>query len=193
MAEASRIVGILLAAGRGARFDPAGLQNKLLQRLPGGEPVVLASALHLLAALPEVCAVVRPDTEATVSLLQEAGCNVTIGADAGRGMGVSLVHALRQAQDADGWVIALADMPYVQSHTIAALSDAICAGAEIAVPVFEGRRGNPVAFGRVHLAKLLALDGDRGARSLLTTLPVTEVAVDDAGILRDIDLPADLA
>jgi molybdenum cofactor cytidylyltransferase len=37
-------VGILLAAGRGRRFDPAGLRNKLLQPLADGEPVVVASA-----------------------------------------------------------------------------------------------------------------------------------------------------
>ncbi|HEV7816123.1 MAG TPA: nucleotidyltransferase family protein, partial [Janthinobacterium sp.] len=37
-------VGILLAAGRGRRFDPSGLQNKLLQPLAQGEPVVAASA-----------------------------------------------------------------------------------------------------------------------------------------------------
>lgn len=193
MTEARRIVGILLAAGRGARFDPVGLQNKLLQRLPNGEPVVLASMTNLMDALPEVCAVVRPDSETTVKLLQDAGCRVTVCADAGLGMGVSLVHALRQVQDADGWVIALADMPWVEPHTIAALSDAIRAGADIAVPVYAGSRGNPVAFSRAHLKALLQLEGDRGARSLLTTLPITEVVVDDRGILRDIDLPADLA
>lgn len=38
------LTGILLAAGRGRRFDPAGIHNKLLQRLPGGELVVAASA-----------------------------------------------------------------------------------------------------------------------------------------------------
>jgi molybdenum cofactor cytidylyltransferase len=60
------------------------------------------------------------------------------------------------------------------------------------VPVLDGRRGNPVGFGRVHLDALLALRGDRGARGLLQTCPVTEVAVRDAGILRDVDAPEDL-
>jgi molybdenum cofactor cytidylyltransferase len=56
----------------------------------------------------------------------------------------------------------------------------------------DGRRGNPVGFGRVHLAALLALEGDQGARRLLQTCPVTEVPVEDPGIFRDIDTPADL-
>jgi len=193
MAESLRIVGILLAAGRGARFDPAGRQNKLLQRLSGGESVVAASAANLLAAMDEVCAVVRPEAPETMALLQGIGCSVTVCAEAGLGMGVSLVHALRQVQDADGWVIALADMPYVRPDTIAALSAALRSGADIAVPLFDNQRGNPVAFGRAHLAALLSLDGDRGARKLLNTLPVTEVPVDDAGVLRDIDLPEHLA
>ena len=45
------LTGILLAAGRGRRFDPEGARNKLLQRLPGGELVVAASARTL--ASPE--------------------------------------------------------------------------------------------------------------------------------------------
>jgi molybdenum cofactor cytidylyltransferase len=56
----------------------------------------------------------------------------------------------------------------------------------------HGRRGNPVGFGRVHLAALLALSGDQGARRLLQSCPVTEVAVADPGIFQDIDTPADL-
>jgi CTP:molybdopterin cytidylyltransferase MocA len=42
------------------------------------------------------------------------------------------------------------------------------------------------------LPRLLQLGGDRGARNLLQELPVTEVSVADAGILRDIDTAADL-
>jgi molybdenum cofactor cytidylyltransferase len=58
--------------------------------------------------------------------------------------------------------------------------------------VFEGRRGNPVAFGALHLPALLALTGEHGARSLLKSSSVVEVAVSDPGILRDIDTPNDL-
>ena len=70
------VTGILLAAGRGRRFDPEGLRNKLLQPL-AGEPVVVHSARHLLAALPRVVAVVREDDDATAGLLSALGCAVT--------------------------------------------------------------------------------------------------------------------
>jgi molybdenum cofactor cytidylyltransferase len=42
------------------------------------------------------------------------------------------------------------------------------------------------------LPALLALQGDQGARALLTEHPFTPVPVDDAGIFHDIDIPSDL-
>ncbi len=188
----SGIVGILLAAGKGVRFDPAGVHNKLLQPLASGEPVVARAARNLLDAIPTAIAVVRPEAPELASALNALGCVVTVCPHADDGMAASLVHALRLSAQAQGWIIALGDMPYVQSATIAVLCGAIAAEADIAVPVQDGRRGNPVAFGRRHLPRLLQLTGDQGARALLQEFPVTELAVDDPGIFADIDTPADL-
>jgi molybdenum cofactor cytidylyltransferase len=186
-------VGILLAAGRGRRFDATGKRNKLLQQLPGGELVVVASARRLLAALPRVVAVVPPDDGGVGDALRALGCDVTVCPDADTGMAASLVHAIRHSlPQAQGWLVALGDMPFVEPQTMRALSDALAAGAELAAPVLQGRRGNPVAFGARHLQALLALQGDQGARGILKSHPVTEVAVDDPGIFRDIDTGADL-
>jgi molybdenum cofactor cytidylyltransferase len=188
-------VGILLAAGRGRRFDPAGQRNKLLQPL-AGEPVVVASARKLLAAVPRVVAVVPPLDAGVGARLAALGCDVTVCPDADSGMAASLTHAIRHSLASDpalqAWLVALGDMPYVDPSTLRRLADALAAGAGIAAPVLDGRRGNPVGFGAVHLDALLALSGDMGARRLLQAFPVTEVPVDDPGIFRDIDLPADL-
>ncbi len=195
-------VGILMAAGRGRRFDPAGARNKLLQVLPSGEPVVVASARKLLAVMPRVVAVVPPRDGGVAALLAELGCEVTVCADADSGMAASLVHALRYAlrhslsaagEAPAAWLVALGDMPHVAPSTLAALRGALAAGAPIVAPVHDGRRGNPVGFGHMHLDALLALRGDQGARRLLQTFPVTEVAVQDPGIFLDIDTPADLS
>jgi molybdenum cofactor cytidylyltransferase len=187
------LTGILLAAGRGSRFDPAGERNKLLQALPSGEPVAAASARALLAAVQRVVAVVRPGDEATAGLLRGLGCEVVVCASAGEGMAASLVCGVQHAQDANGWLIALADMPFVRPATLTALASALGQdAAAIAAPVHEGRRGNPVAFGRAHLQALLALEGDQGARGILKNNPVNELAVDDPGILRDVDTPSDI-
>jgi len=194
--EGITLTGILLAAGRGRRFDPAGVQNKLLQRLPNGEPVVVASARRLLAVLPRVVAVVPPRDGGVADALRALGCTVTVCADADSGMGLSLAHAIRHApletHGASGWLVALGDMPFVAEATLQALVRAIGDGAGIAAPLFDGRRGNPVAFGAIHHAALLALDGDQGARCLLASSPVTTIAVPDPGILRDIDTQGDL-
>jgi molybdenum cofactor cytidylyltransferase len=184
------LTGILLAAGRGRRFDPAGGRNKLLQRLPDGDPVVVASARKLLSCCSRVVAVVPPEDGGVADALRALGCEVTVCADADSGMGLSLAHAVRYATLAqpmnNGWLVALGDMPFVDASTLRALACAIGEGAGIAAPTFDGQRGNPVAFGARHSAALLALDGDQGARRLLT------VAVPDPGILRDIDTPDDL-
>ncbi|MEM8513466.1 molybdenum cofactor cytidylyltransferase [Massilia sp. MP_M2] len=190
------LTGILLAAGRGRRFDPAGVRNKLLQRLPNGEPVVVASARKLLAVVPRVVAVVPPSDGGVADALRALGCTVTVCADADSGMGLSLAHAIRHAplpaHGAGGWLVALGDMPFVAEATLQALVCAIEDGAGIAAPLFDGQRGNPVAFGAIHHEALLALDGGQGARRLLASRPVTTIAVPDPGILRDIDTQGDL-
>jgi molybdenum cofactor cytidylyltransferase len=188
--------GILLAAGRGKRFDPSGRANKLLQPLhegaQAGEPVVAASARAMLAALHRVVAVVRPGDDQVAQLLGRLGCEVRVCPDADTGMAASLTQAIDFTRGADGWLVALGDMPHVSPATLRRLDAAIAGGFDIAAPVYRGARGNPVAFSRYHLPLLLALSGDQGARAILTSHPVHEVEVDDAGILRDVDTPDDL-
>lgn len=187
------VVGILLAAGRGRRFDPTGSSNKLLEYVNSTETVAAASARAMLAVLPTVIAVVPSIDGAVARALRAVGCEVTVCPDAERGMATSLVHGLRRSlPGAQAWIIGLADMPYVAPGTIAALRQALVQGAAIAAPVHAARRGNPVAFGVSHLAELLALEGEHGARALLRAHFVTEVAVHDPGIHRDIDTVADL-
>jgi len=186
-------VGILLAAGRGRRFDPLGARNKLLQPLATGKPVVVASASTLLSVVPRTIAVVPPRDGGVADALRAIGCEVTLCEAADSGMAASLVQAISHSlPQADAWLVALGDMPYVAPATLRALLDALAGGAGIAAPVFEGRRGNPVAFAAIHLPALLALRGEHGARALLQSAPVVEVEVDDPGILRDIDTPGDL-
>ncbi|WP_211473715.1 NTP transferase domain-containing protein [Collimonas humicola] len=186
-----QIVGLLLAAGRGRRFDPTGIRSKLLQKLPtaDGRTVLASAAARLAAALP-ICIVLRPDVPEQIAQIAEYPWVQCANAD--DGMAASLAYGVQRTADAAGWIIALADMPYVETSTIQALAAALRRGADIAAPVFEGRRGNPVGFSRLHLPRLLALRGDQGARSLLQSFPVLEVALDDPGIHQDIDTVADI-
>ncbi|MGE4450327.1 nucleotidyltransferase family protein [Castellaniella sp.] len=187
-----RVIGILLAAGRGTRFDPTGQLNKLMQPLGDGRPMAVASAHPLLAVLPDVIAVVRNQTSELGLRLASAGCRVLGCTNADQGMAASLVCGLQAIPEDAGCLIALADMPFVQQSTLQALADAIVQGAHIAAPVLNGQRGNPVAFSAWHRQRLLGLTGDQGARKLLRQYPVREVEVTDPGIVRDIDTPSDL-
>jgi len=192
-------VAILLAAGRGARFDPLGQASKLLAAAPAGpqrgRPLALAAALALRAALPRVLAVVRPaDTPAQQALhetLRAAGCELVVNARADDGSGGSIAAGVAAARDAGGWLIALADMPALAPATIAAVREAIATGAATAAPVYAGRRGHPVGFGAQLRGELLALTGDEGARSVLAAHAPALIAVDDPGCLLDLDTALD--
>lgn len=192
MAHASLATGLLLAGGRGTRFDPCGTQNKLMARLPDGTPVAHAAARHLLACVPRVVAVVRPGAEALADMLNVAGCDVVFTTQAERGIGASLAAGVHASADAPGWIVALADMPWIAPATIEALARELDTGASIVAPAYRGKRGHPVGFGAMHGAALEALDGDAGARSLLASNAVVTIHVADPGILADIDTPSDL-
>jgi molybdenum cofactor cytidylyltransferase len=75
-------------------------------------------------------------------------------------------------------------LPSSIERVVAAIAD-----DAVSVPVQDGEFGHPVGFGRAFGAGLLALSGDRGARPLFAQGRVVEVAVDDPGVLWDIDVP----
>ena len=200
---APRIVGILLAAGRGERFGG----DKLLAKTGAaagagsdssdleGECVGVAACRHLLAALPTVIAVVRPGDAALAAAVGAAGARVVRCANADDGMGASLACGVATARDASGWVVALADMPWIRPSTIASVAAAIADGAPVAAPFHDGRRGHPVGFSAACYAKLAALTGDEGAKAVVAAHAeeLARIDVDDPGILLDVDTRADLA
>ncbi|HTS52255.1 MAG TPA: nucleotidyltransferase family protein [Burkholderiales bacterium] len=183
------IAGILLAAGSGTRFGGP----KLLHRLPGGVPIGLTALRNLAAALPQLVIVVRPGDEELRQLLAREAVRVVECAEAERGMGHSLAAGVAAEGDAEAWVIALADMPRIRPDTIGAVARALQQGAELVVPVFAGRRGHPVGFGRRFRDQLLALSGDSGARAIVNANPAVlhALEVDDPGVVEDVDTPAD--
>jgi molybdenum cofactor cytidylyltransferase len=110
-------------------------------------------------------------------------------------MGTSLACGVAAAVAAEGWIVALADMPWIAPSTVALVADALRAGADIVATSRIGVRGHPVGFARQHYTALAGLAGDEGAKSILTAhrdrVQLVEVA--DNGVLRDVDTPADIA
>jgi molybdenum cofactor cytidylyltransferase len=138
--NAKHIAAVLLAAGAGKRFGG----DKLLHPLDDGVAIAAHAARNLLAVLPDVVAVVRWGDFPLYDMLEQEGCRVTMFQGAARGMGASLAHGVGEARSADGWIIALADMPRVPTGLIREIAAALEKGASIVAPVHGGERGHPV-------------------------------------------------
>lgn len=186
----SNITGILLAAGSSRRFG----NDKLAQALPNGDRVAARACRNLAAGVDKVVAIVRPGNETLAACLQAEGAEVHVFADADQGMGSSLAFAITASPASDGWLITLADMPWIMPATICQVADRLRGGAAIVAPCYQGRRGHPVGFSGRFAEQLASLSGDSGAKLLIRKhLELLHIIdCDDAGVLRDIDQPADL-
>ena len=182
--------GILLAAGAARRFG----SNKLLHPLEGDVPMALAALANLRSGVAHVIAVVRPGAAELENRLSEAGATVIECANADEGMGASLAAGVKATGDVAGWIVALADMPYIRPETIRRIAASLAEGAAIAAPAYRGERGHPVGLSARFRARLETLRGDEGARSVIreNAALVTLISVDDPGVCRDIDTPDDL-
>lgn len=189
----ARQIGLLLAAGRGTRFDPTGRTSKLLAELHGVPVAVHAARALRQAGLP-VLAVVRPDADELARRLIQEGCEVTCCPLADRGMGESLAHGARIAlqRGAQALVVALADMPFLAPDVIARVARRVSPAEPVVAAGHAGQRGHPVAFDRVVFDELARLGGDRGAGQLFATWPPLVLDTESPAVLRDIDRPADL-
>lgn len=183
------IAGILLAAGRSRRFGA----NKLLCSY-AGVPLAVVALRNLRQGVDEVFAVVRADDAELIRLLEQENAHIVSCPAAGRGMGASLACGVRASGQAQGWLVALADMPCIPPTVIGRLGRRLASGAALVAPVCNGRRGHPVGFSREFFEALCRLDGDSGARFLLEANAdrLECIACDDPGIFLDIDTPAHL-
>jgi molybdenum cofactor cytidylyltransferase len=167
------IGGVVLAAGRGVRFDGA----KLLANI-GGVPLARIVVEDVVRALDHVTVVLGHDADRVRDALAGLPAQIVVNARYTEGMGTSISSGVSALpRDIDAALIALGDQP-VGVDVINTLIAAYRGGHSIVAPTYDGVRGNPVIFDRVFFAELIALTGDRGARDLidrhvevLTTVP----------------------
>jgi molybdenum cofactor cytidylyltransferase len=190
-----RIAAVVLAAGRSTRM---GGPNKLTAEI-GGKPLVRAVTEQALGSRARPVIVVTGHQHDAVERVL-GGLPVTFvhNPEYERGLSTSLKAGIAAVPaDIDGAVICLGDMPHVSAALIDRLIEAFDPerGALIAVPVVDGKRGNPVVWSRRFFPDLSALEGDVGARHLIGTYAegVMEVPVADVGAVLDIDTPDALA
>jgi len=176
---------LLLAAGSSRRFGAA----KLLAELEG-QPLITHAARALHAAGLETLVVTGAHAEAIEAALTGINLRFVHASDHALGMAHSLRAGLAAVpKDWDAALIMLADMPDLEPPFLAHLA----ATPGIAVPLWNGQRGNPVRWPRAHWPALMALTGDEGAKRLLPGLKVTEVTAPSGAIHHDIDTPEALA
>ncbi|MDG4592232.1 MAG: nucleotidyltransferase family protein [Defluviicoccus sp.] len=192
---ALKVGAIVLAAGRSTRLKDA---NKLLAAVGGQAIIARVVEAALASQAAGVHVVVAHESARIVAAL--AGRAVAfVAAPEGCGIGVSIGAGIRalEATAADGALIILGDMPFVESSHLDRLIAAFTAsgGSALCVPTHAGRRGNPRLWPRGSFPQLMRLEGDVGGRDLLASgaFNVLEVAMDDDAVLRDIDTAADLA
>lgn len=160
---------LVLASGRGERFKASGGAVHKLQALLAGKTVL----------------------ERTLEAVRASGLPWHLENAGHPGMGDSIAAAVGATRSAAGWLILPADLPLIRATTLQQVAMALQAH-EVAVPVFQGRRGHPVGFGAACGPALLDLKGNNGAAQVVRSHEAIELIVDDIGCVADIDTVDDL-
>lgn len=189
------LCAIVLAAGLGSRYrQVAGAhRNKLLAQCTGRDGVERAVLEHVLVAVSSVVdkivLLTRPNYCSVAELGLRHGCEVVVLESPG--MGDSIAAAVAAEPDHRGWLVALGDMPFITPQTLRQVANCV-ADDGISVPVYQGQFGHPVGFGRQFGAALAGLAGEKGAKRLFNAANVHQIAVEDPGVLWDVDVPSAL-
>lgn len=194
MRLSARVAAVVLAAGRSRR---TGAVNKLLVRT--GESTIVERAVDavLPCGLHETIVVTGYQSEALRETLGERALRFVHNAEFASGMSTSLNAGIAAlAPSVDAALVCLADMPNVTSALLRRVVTAYdpAAGRAIVVPCYAKRRGNPVLWDRRFFRAMRAIEGDVGAKALLSehAAQVFELPTDDPAVLMDVDTPDQL-
>ncbi len=187
----SRVAAVVLAAGASSRF------GRLKQLLPWQEGTLLGHVVDtaLESLVDPVIVVLGNRAEECRDALDRRPVKIVTNEDWAEGQSTSVKAGVAALPDnVRSAVFPLADQPMVTAHIINALIARYrFTLAPVVWPEHAGERGNPVLFDRALFPDLMRLSQDAGGRSVLKAHVADgeRVPVDDAGILFDIDTPAD--
>jgi molybdenum cofactor cytidylyltransferase len=193
--RAPRIAALILAAGRSTRYGGA---NKLLEDLNGAPIVRHAVRAALQSRARPVVVVTGHQGEQVSAALAGLDVRLVANPDYVQGLSTSLKAGVAALPaDVDGVLVCLGDMPRITADHLDRLISAFAPkeSRSIAVPVHNGKRGNPVLFGRSLFAEILEAEGDTGAKHLIGRHAdeVAEVDLGTSAIFVDVDTPDALA
>ncbi|ALE97876.1 MULTISPECIES: nucleotidyltransferase family protein [Serratia] len=185
---------VITAAGRGERFIQAGGRGNKLNAgfadAAGERRSLFEHTLRqaLASGLP-VQVVTRPDNLPVLAACAANQVPVTLLASAG--LGDSIAAGVAATPHWQGWLIHLADMPFVGADVFRQVADALRQHA-IVRPCYAQQPGHPVGFSALLRKPLCQLRGDNGARELLQGAAVHLLPLEQPGVVQDIDLPSQL-
>lgn len=186
---------ILLAAGLSTRM---GARNKML--LPvRGQPLIRHVAGRLIEAdIGRVHAVTGFEAERVVDALGGLNLDIIFNAAFETGQMSSVSAGFRaMPKSTTGMMIALGDMPHLTAADYRLVADAFHAdgGRQIAVPFFNGERGNPIVIPARFMSEIIDGELNAGCRKLIARRPndILRVEVNSPAFVGDIDTPEDFA
>ncbi|MDH2271458.1 nucleotidyltransferase family protein [Serratia marcescens] len=185
---------VITAAGRGERFIQAGGQGNKLNTgfadAAGERRSLFEHTLRqaLASGLP-VQVVTRPDNLPVLAACAANQVPVTLLASSG--LGDSIAAGVAATPHWQGWLIHLADMPFVGAEVFRQVADALRQHA-IVRPCYAQQPGHPVGFSALLRKPLCQLRGDNGARELLQGAALHLLPLEHPGVVQDIDLPSQL-
>ena len=186
------VAAIVLAAGASRRLG----QPKQLLMLEG--ETLLARSVRLAgeAGAAPVLVVVGANAELIGAVVPVGRAYVVMNEEWDQGI-ASSIHAGLKALDAGarGVLILACDQPRLSADHLRGLIETFAAQSQptIMASNYAGVVGIPAVFPREAFPHLLALSGDKGARSLLMRPPCPLIALPFDGGEVDIDQPDDLA
>jgi molybdenum cofactor cytidylyltransferase len=179
------ISGIILASGFSKRME----QEKLL--LPVGGVALVERVIRAAQAsrLDEVILIYQKREIEKIG--RKYGIKAVHNPRADEGQSAAIKLGIHTAQpETDAFMFMVGDQPFLNPSTINILIDTFQQDPHsIIVPVYNNTRGNPVLFPSGMKDLLLALDGDRGGRVLIDSMPdrVTQVHIEEELAGADID------
>lgn len=198
MQRPAHTAAIILAAGTSSRMSDG--HNKLL--LPLHQRPVLA---HVIAAAlgsharPLMLVLGHQATEVRASIqqeLQEHAIQVVenpayaLGQSTSMQAGLRALLALPSTHDTTSAIFLLGDQPMITSHMLDRLIELREQSRKrIVLPLYAGKRGNPVLFALDLAPELLQVSGDEGGRGILKRYPddIATLEMDEEAANFDVD------
>jgi len=184
------VAAIILAAGASTRMGAP----KLLLTHQGIPLVRRAVEAAISGGCVDVVVVLGANHEQYRPQLQGTPARLLHNPEFSQGMSTSIrvgIEAL--AEDTQAAIIMLADQPFIDRRIIERLiTTYVTSKARIVACAYNGVQGAPVLFDRALFLELLLLEGDQGARQVMTIYPRNVTAIEiSPNAATDIDTPED--